>query len=172
MGFGFSSSSRVFQIGQEKVQQVSREKTISLAEADFKTVLRLARRFDFVKVMSGTRLVGVFASGRRWNKTGWLAEIEPLPPGTMERIYARQGSGEEGHYWPHSMRPRKPRRGDKRAAYLDWKHGSGAGQPHPAAENPLRMTEKELRKRIEATRTKHPGLTLEEMRAAIREGRK
>lgn len=55
----------------------------------------MARRFDFVKVMSGTRLVGVFTSGRRWNKTGWLAEIEPLPPGTMERIYSKRGREDE-----------------------------------------------------------------------------
>ena len=146
--------------------------SLALAQADFNAVLRLARRYDFVKVMSGTRLVGVFTSGRRWNKTGWLTEIEQLPPGTMERIYARQGSGEEQHYWKRPMKPRKPRPGDKRAAYLDWKHGSGAGKPHPAAENPLRMTEEELRKRIEAFPKDSPRLTLDEMRAAIREGRK
>jgi hypothetical protein len=75
-----------------QVRPVPKGKTvsISLAQADFGAVVKLARRFDFVRVMSAGRLVGVFTSAKRWQKSGWLAEIEPLSNRELEQIYARR----------------------------------------------------------------------------------
>lgn len=64
---------------------MSAGKTISLAKAKagFGAMLRLAERFDFVKIMHGNRLLGVLTSGQRWQKRGWFMEMESIPIGAL-----------------------------------------------------------------------------------------
>lgn len=101
--------------GSEGAQAEGREapasKAISLAKAraDFGAVLRLARQFGSVKIVHGSRLVGVFTTA---------AALAPEhPPGYFAAAYARSGSG--------SVAAR--RRVNKRAAAL-WAKQRGKQQ--------------------------------------------
>ena len=125
---------------------------------------------EFAAWTTGKKIVVVFPKRYTGNlkipKTAQRGKVEPaLPDKSRRRAVPHKWLGAAKGMVKHPVSPEP-------IPATEWKPGSGAGQPHPAAENPRRMSEKELIKRLEAFPKHYPGLTLEETRAAIREGRK